>query len=113
MSLLATSPTHTAQRAKRTYDPFGSTEEWAELGEVRGWLDLITGTDLPTGGGENAFVEESTHVLITDGIPTLTLTDADRIVSHGVVFNITYVDDVTQVGDHLEIYLRKSSNGAR
>lgn len=108
MSLLATPQGFSVERVKRVYTPLGTTETWAVEGGLTGWLDMLTGSDLPSGSGDNAFVEESTHVLITDGMPATVPTNADRIVTDvlGRVFHVTYVDDVTGVGHHLEIYLR-------
>ena len=40
----------------------GFTEDWSDLKEVFGYLDLVTGTDL--NNVQNAFIEQSTHLLI-------------------------------------------------
>ena len=110
MGLLTTSQAFTIERPTHVYDPLGTTTTWDDAGKVNGWIDLLTGTDLPTGGSDNAFVEESTHVLITDGMPDVIPTDADviRRDSTGRAFHVTYVDDVTGVGHHLEIYMRRA-----
>ena len=55
----------------------GFSETWDDMPEVSGYLDMLTGTDLNS--VQNAFIEQSTHVLI---IPEYTewITDQMRIV---------------------------------
>lgn len=82
----------------------GFTENWAPFKTVQGYLDLITGTDLNT--LQNAFTEQSTHVLIipqfTDGI-----TDKMRVVdTQNRYYAITYADDPVGVGHHNELYIK-------
>ena len=82
----------------------GFIENWAPFKTVQGYLDLITGTDLNT--LQNAFTEQSTHVLIipqfTDGI-----TDKMRVVdSQNRYYTITYADDPVGVGHHNELYIK-------
>lgn len=82
----------------------GFIEDWAPFKTVRGYIDLITGTDLNT--LQNAFTEQSTHVLIipqfTDGI-----TDKMRAVdSQNRYYTITYADDPVGVGHHNELYIK-------
>ncbi len=82
----------------------GFIEDWAPFKTVQGYLDLITGTDLNT--LQNAFTEQSTHVLIipiyTDGI-----TDKMRVVDKkGRYYTITYADDPVGVGHHNELYVK-------
>ena len=82
----------------------GFTENWAPFKTVQGYLDLITGTDLNT--LQNAFTEQSTHVLI---IPQFTtdITDKMRVVdSQNRYYSITYADDPVGVGHHNELYVK-------
>jgi len=82
----------------------GFTENWASFKTVQGYLDLITGTDLNT--LQNAFTEQSTHVLI---IPTYTdgITDKMRVVdADNRWYSITYADDPVGVGHHNELYIK-------
>ena len=82
----------------------GFTENWAPFKTVQGYLDLITGTDLNT--LQNAFTEQSTHVLI---IPKFTtgITDKMRVVdSQNRYYTITYADDPVGVGHHNEFYIK-------
>jgi len=82
----------------------GMIEIWDTFKSVNGYIDLITGTDLNT--IQNAFIEQSTHILI---IPTFTkdITDDMRVVdSNGRIYGITYSDDPVGVGHHNEIYCK-------
>lgn len=82
----------------------GFTEDWAPFKTVQGYIDLITGTDLNT--LQNAFTEQSTHVLI---IPQFTagITDKMRVVdSKNRYYTITYADDPVGLGHHNELYIK-------
>lgn len=82
----------------------GIVQDWKDFKIVHGYLDLVTGTDLNT--VQNAFVEDSTHILI---IPEFTqgITDDMRIVdSNKRWYSITYADDPVGVGHHNEIYCK-------
>lgn len=89
----------------------GMVEDWAIFKPVNGFIDLVTGTNLNT--VQNAFIEQSTHILI---IPTFTtgITDDMRVVdSNGRIYGITYSDDPVGVGHHNEVYCKfeGESNG--
>lgn len=82
----------------------GFNEDWADFKTVKGYIDLLTGTDLNT--MQNAFIEQSTHILIipqfTDGI-----TDDMRVVDEtNRYYTITYADDPVGQGHHNEIYCK-------
>lgn len=82
----------------------GFIEDWAPFKTVQGYIDLITGTDLNT--LQNAFTEQSTHILI---IPTFTegITDKMRVVdSQKRYYTITYADDPVGLGHHNELYIK-------
>jgi SPP1 family predicted phage head-tail adaptor len=82
----------------------GTTPTWSDVMAVYGYIDMLTGSnDTMT---QNAFVEQSTHVLIvplfTDGI-----TDKMRVVDViGRWYSITFVDDPVGQRHHNEIYLK-------
>ncbi|MCJ7839978.1 head-tail adaptor protein [Lederbergia sp. NSJ-179] len=82
----------------------GHIKDWFPVTSVEGYLDLVTGTNLnPV---QNAFIEESTHLLI---IPEFTpaITDDMRIVDqHNRFYLVTYADDPVGVGHHNEIYCK-------
>lgn len=82
----------------------GKTFAWSDVTTVNGYVDMLTGTD--QNGVQNAFVEQSTHVLIipiyTDGI-----TDKMRVVdAYGRYYDITFVDDPVGQRHHNEVYLK-------
>lgn len=82
----------------------GHITEWNPVMGVKGYIDLVTGTNLnPI---QNAFIEESTHVLI---VPNFTpgITDEMRILDqHNRFYLITYADDPVGVGHHNEVYCK-------
>jgi len=86
----------------------GSTDTWTEEGTIYGYIDLITGTDLPTGGTtDNAFINNSTHIAVIPDAGGHAVTDNDMLKGpNGQVYDVTFVDDPLQIGHHLEIYLR-------
>ena len=82
----------------------GFSETWDDMPEVSGYLDMLTGTDLNS--VQNAFIEQSTHVLI---IPEYTewITDQMRIVDlDGRIYDITYSDNPVGVNHHNEVYCK-------
>lgn len=82
----------------------GQTLTWSDVDIVHGYLDMLTGSDENT--VQNAFVEQSTHILI---VPKYTevITDKMRVVdAMGRYYDITYVDNPVNVNHHLEIYLK-------
>lgn len=83
----------------------GSISSWTVTGKLLGYIDLLAGTDQPTGALDNAFVENSTHIAIIPGGGSATDEQLLR-GPNGKVYDITYVDDPLGVGHHLEIYLR-------
>lgn len=84
----------------------GFSSTWTEARTLYGYIDLLTGTDLPTGSLDNAFVENSTHVaILPDGGQ---VTDEDILEGpDGKKYDVIYVDDPVGVGHHLEVYLRR------
>ena len=82
----------------------GFSETWDDMPEVSGYLDMLTGTDLNS--VQNAFIEQSTHVLI---IPEYTewITDQMRIVDlYGRYYEITYSDNPVGINHHNEVYCK-------
>ncbi|WP_339063562.1 head-tail adaptor protein [Tepidibacillus marianensis] len=97
--------TFTIEKLSQIDDGIGGfTEDWTVFATVEGYLDLMTGTDLST--FQNAFVQESTHILI---IPSFTpgITDKMRLVdTDGRFYFITYLDDPMGLHHHNEIYCK-------
>lgn len=96
--------TYTVQTNEKKTDGIGGFHrEWKTFKLVDGYLDLISGTDL--NNKQNAFVEDSTHLLI---IPKFVpgITKAMRVVdSENRFYDITYSDDPMNLHHHNEIYL--------
>lgn len=87
----------------------GLVETWKTFKEVEGYIDLVTGTDLTT--AQNAFAEQSTHILV---IPSYTsgITDDMRVVDEsGRYYSVTYADDPMGIGHHNEVYCSFSGGG--
>lgn len=97
----------TVQTRQQTDDGIGGTiTTWSDIGTLTGYIDMVNGSDLPTGAADNAFIENSTHVaVIPDGKPGR-VSDKDRITYQGRGYDVTFVDDPVGVGHHLEVYLR-------
>lgn len=84
----------------------GYKEEWTDKGELSGFLDLFSGSNRNY-NNQNAIVEQSTHILITDY--TEAVNDKMKVVdSRGREYVITLIDDPLNIHDHLEIYLELS-----
>ena len=81
----------------------GIIEDWDTFKEVQGYVDLVTGTDLNT--VQNAFVQDSTHLLI---IPEFVpgITDKMRVIDGNTFYTITYSDDPMGMHHHNEIYCK-------
>ncbi len=85
-------------------DPLGGQGEPQKIGEITGYLDMTSGTD-DTKGTNNAFVEDSTHILLTRDFDS-GITKNDKVRFDGKVFLVQFVDDPVNIRDHLEIYLK-------
>lgn len=99
--------TFTINEAIKTTDGLGgSISVPKEICKVNGWIDLMSGTD--DRRNQNAFTEDSTHVLITDGYSVGLSVITDKMVVSDTVktYQITYVDNPLGINHHLEIYLK-------
>lgn len=74
---------------------------------VNGYLDMITGSDEQT--YQNSLLDSSQQVLVTEGLPEKEILTTDRIRNprNEQEFEITYVDDIMEQADHLEIYCKR------
>ncbi|MDT2824352.1 phage head completion protein [Vagococcus lutrae] len=82
----------------------GFNESWSDYKSFDGYIDLLQGSDLTN--AQNAFIEESTHVLI---IPQYQagITDDMRILDESNRwYEITYADDPVNIQHHNELYLK-------
>ena len=76
----------------------GFTEDWSDLKEVFGYLDLVTGTDL--NNVQNAIIEQSTHVLILPEFISWITADMRIVDSLKRYYTITYADDPMGIHHH-------------
>lgn len=70
---------------------------------VEGYIDRLTGSD--DNKIQDAIVEESTHILITDKFVD-GITDNMEVAFKDRLYFIEYVDNVMELNHHLEIYLK-------
>ena len=82
----------------------GFTEDWSDLKEVFGYLDLVTGTDL--NNVQNAIIEQSTHVLILPEFISWVTADMRIVDSLKRYYTITYADDPMGIHHHNELYCK-------
>ena len=82
----------------------GFTEDWSDLKEVFGYLDLVTGTDLNS--VQNAIIEQSTHVLILPEFISWVTADMRIVDSLKRYYTITYADDPMGIHHHNELYCK-------
>lgn len=82
----------------------GHSEEWVIFMRVEGYLDLISGDDRP--GVHNAFIEDSTHILILPKF-TAKIEHGMRVSDKkGRIYHITYADNPVNMDHHNELYLK-------
>lgn len=82
----------------------GLVDDWGLFQPVSGYLDLLTGAD--NTNQQNAFTEDSTHILVVpyfiEGI-----TDKMRVLdSNNRAYAITYSDNPVNINHHTELYLK-------
>ena len=82
----------------------GFTEDWSDLKEVFGYLDLVTGTDLNS--VQNAIIEQSTHVLILPEFISWVTADMRIVDSLKRYYTITYADDPMGIHHHNVLYCK-------
>ena len=82
----------------------GFTEDWSDLKEVFGYLDLVTGTDLNS--VQNAIIEQSTHLLILPEFISWVTADMRIVDSLKRYYTITYADDPMGIHHHNELYCK-------
>ena len=82
----------------------GFTEDWSDLKEVFGYLDLVTGTGL--NNVQNAIIEQSTHVLILPEFISWVTADMRIVDSLKRYYTITYADDPMGIHHHNELYCK-------
>jgi len=80
--------------------------EWQTVHRPLGWLDMLTGSDEQQ--YQNSLLATSSHVFITEDTSFM-IESTDRIYNPRtkVEYEITFVDDVMELSDHLEIYCKR------
>ena len=80
---------------------------WANKGHLNGWLGLQSGDSKYL--NNNAKVEESTHVFVSDfNADIYALADQNtRLICKGFIYDILLIDNPDEMDEQLEIYLRK------
>ena len=79
------------------------TQTWTDVCTLTGWLDLSSGDSKYT---NDAKLQESTHIFITDYTPIDRNPNDKRLVVNDLVYNILLIDDPMELHQQLEIYLR-------
>lgn len=83
----------------------GITETWQDVKMVKGYVDLITGTDANF-SVQKAITEDSTHVVILPSYEAGLDANMRIVDEQKRAYVITHVDDVMNIHHHLEIYCR-------
>ena len=93
------------ERVGTGHDALGvPVTQWSKIGQFDALKDMQTGDNRNRQNQD--LLAESTHVLITDGMPEITPTTFHRVEDgQGRRYEINYVDNVGEVDDHLEIYI--------
>lgn len=107
MSYIGGNITGTLQTASFTKNAIGEqAQTWADAGTLTGYLDLMTGSTGYT--AYNAKIQESTHVFLCDyeELPKGVTAETARMVIAGKVYDVTYIDNPMELGEHLEIFLK-------
>ena len=83
-------------------------ESWADVQNIKGWLDLTTGDSKYS--TYNAKMQESTHIFVADYVPLDSRIKAEksRLVIKGKRYDILLIDNPMELenGSQLEIYLK-------
>lgn len=80
--------------------------DWRVVHRPLGYLDMMTGSDEQT--YQNSLLATSSHVFITEDT-SFEILSTDRIYNPrtGIEYEITFVDNVMELSDHLEIYCKR------
>ena len=77
--------------------------KWESIHTLKGWLDLSNGDSKYA---NDAKLQESTHIFITDYTPIDHKTNDKRLVVNGRVYDILLIDDPMGLHQHLEFILK-------
>ena len=81
-------------------------EEWEDVQEIYGWLDLQSGNSTNT--SFNAKIQESTHIFVSDytALDSRITAENSRMIVDGKRYDVTYIDDPMGVHKQIEIFLK-------
>ncbi|WP_165006000.1 MULTISPECIES: head-tail adaptor protein [unclassified Enterococcus] len=86
----------------------GLSDSWEEYAVIDGYLDFLSGDDGQL--MQNAFVEESTHIVVTTEY-TAGITNAMKLIDEeNRWYEITLADDPLNLHHHNELYLKFSGD---
>lgn len=93
------------QRFETVENAIGEKEKtWKTVGRLCGWLDLSNGESKYT--NNNAKIQESTHVFITDATQLQANAENGRLLIGNKRYDIMLIDDPMELHAHSEIYLK-------
>lgn len=97
------------QVRKATTNSIGEQElVWLDVQQLRGWLDLMTGST--NSSAYSTRMQDSTHIFVCDYVllhPAVSPENA-RMIINGKRYSINLIDNPMEIGSgsQLEIYLR-------
>lgn len=85
-----------------------SVPAWTEVGELLGWLDLMSGEGGPNYGVYSAPIAESTHVFVADYDAVIAAVKGQtcRAIIDGQRYDVQLIDDPMGMHRQLELYLK-------
>lgn len=85
-----------------------SVPGWSDVGQLRGWLDLMSNGNGPNYATYSAPIAESTHIFLADYNATIAAAQGVpcRAVIAGQAYDVQLIDDPMGMHRHLEIYLK-------
>lgn len=85
-----------------------SVPGWSEVGQLRGWLDLMSSGNGPNYATYSAPIAESTHIFLADYDAAIAAAKGMtcRAVIVGQTYDVQLIDDPMGMHRQLEIYLK-------
>lgn len=88
----------------KTDDIGAQTSSWNNIDTISGYLDLSTGNSNYT--NQDVKIQESTHIFIAEYKILGVTVENGRLVIDNKCYDIMYIDDVMNMHQHYEIYLK-------
>ena len=76
--------------------------EHKKVAEFIGYMDMLVGNESTD---KLAYLADSTHIILTKDM-TVNIETEDKIEARGTSYEVTYVDNPVNIGQHLEIYVK-------